>query len=102
MKNPYNLSYPRTNKEEILFTLISQKYVCYLDFPEMSKFSARISEIQNELSFDLVKVNSTRNSKFGNPFRYVVYRLPESEIQKAIDFYKKNNPSPEGIQYKIS
>ena len=102
MKNPYNLAFPRSNKEEILFTLINQKYVCYLDFPEISKFSARISEIQKELSFDLIKVNSTRNSKFGNPFRYVIYRISELQLQKAIAAYQKNNPNPEGIQYKVS
>jgi hypothetical protein len=101
MKNTYNLSFPRNNKEEILFTLINQKYVCYLDFPEISKFSARISEIQTQLGINLIKVNSTRNSKFGNPFRYVIYRVSDKEHEKAIEIYRKLNPNPDGIIYKV-
>lgn len=102
MKNPNNLSYPRNNKEEILFTLINTRHVSYLDFPEISRFGGRISEIQHKLGIQLKKVNSVRNSKFGNPFRFVIYRLPDEEFEKATAIYKKLNPDSDKISYKVN
>jgi hypothetical protein len=102
MKNTHNLSYPRNNKEEILFTLINRRHVSYLDFPEISNFSARISEIQTKLGIELNRVDSVRNSKFGNPFRFIIYRLPDKEFEKAMAIYVKMNPSPNGIIYKVN
>lgn len=45
-----NLSNPTTNKAEILYTLITNGSVSIKDFPYLSGFRTRISELVNDLN----------------------------------------------------
>lgn len=83
--------YPTTNIEEVLLTLITQGHVSIFDFPVLSGFRTRISELCRKYSIKLETQMIERNNKFGNRYKYGLHRLPEEEKEKAIALYKKLN-----------
>lgn len=83
--------YPTSNTEEILLTLILQGYVSIFDFPYLSSFRTRISELNNIHGLKLTRVLSNRTNKFANSYSYAIHRLPAEEKDKAISLYKKLN-----------
>ena len=83
--------YPTTNTEEILLTLILQGYVSIFDFPYLSGFRTRVSNLQLVHGLKLNRVLNKRNNKFGNSFSYAIHRLPPEEKESAILLYKKLN-----------
>lgn len=76
---------PTTNFQEILFTLIENGSCSIMDFPYLSGFRTRISEIKEQLV--LHKNYVTKVNKFGNHYSYAVHTLPSYEKQKAIGLY---------------
>jgi hypothetical protein len=83
-----NLPYPRTNTQEIVMTLIQQSYVSIFDFPYLSGYRTRVSELINEHGLKLTRKISTRCNKFGNSYSYAIYYLDGSEKDNAIKLYK--------------
>ena len=83
--------YPTTSTEEVLLTLILQGYVSIFDFPYLSGFRTRVSNLQLVHGLKLNRVLSNRNNKFGNSFSYAIHHLPLEEKDKAIALYKKLN-----------
>lgn len=65
---------PRTNREEILFQLLKHGSVSIMDFPYLSGFRTRVSEITKE-GLNLRSENITDYNKFGNKFTYVKHIL---------------------------
>jgi len=86
-----NFEYPTTNIEEVLLTLITQGHVSIFDFPYLSSFRTRISELCRKYSLKLETQMIERNNKFGNRYKYGLHRLPEDQKEKAIALYKKLN-----------
>jgi hypothetical protein len=84
-----NLLFPKSNKEEIILTLIQQAHVSIFDFPYLSGYRTRISEIINEHGLKLTRKISRRCNKFGNSYSYAIYYLEKSEKENAIALYKK-------------
>lgn len=84
-------SFPKTNIQEILLTLILQGYVSLFDFPVMSGYRTRVSQLQLIHGLKLDRVTDTRCNKFGNTYVYAIHKLPESEKEKAIELYNKLN-----------
>ena len=83
--------FPRTNVQEVLLTLILQKYVSYKDFSYMQGFRTRVSEINNKYGIRLDTVNSKEYNRFGNIMNFHIHKLPEDQKQKAIEVYLKIN-----------
>ena len=81
MKNPKN------NTQEVLLILINSGKVSIFDFPWLSGFRTRVSEIKNNYNLNLEAVNKTGKNRFGNTYTYVEHRLPKSEVKKAIQIY---------------
>lgn len=84
-------AFPKTSEQEVLLTLILQGYVSLFDFPVMSGFRTRISELKLKYGLNLDRKTETRCNKFSNEYRYSIHFLPESEKQKAIELYNKLN-----------
>ena len=80
------LPQPKTNTEEILLTLINTGSVSIIEFPWLSGFRTRVSEL-NRKGLNLVSEYKKKKNKFGNTFTYVVHKLPDTEIRKAKDMY---------------
>lgn len=80
------MKHPTTNFQEILFTLIENGCCSIMDFPYLSGFRTRISEIKEQLF--LAKTYVTKVNKFGNHYSYAVHTLEPIEKQKAIKLYE--------------
>jgi len=88
--------FPKSNIQEVLLTLIIQRNVSLFDFPTLSGFRTRVSNLQLTHGLKLETQMIKRCNKFGNPYRYALHRLPESEFEKAVKLYYKllnENPS---------
>jgi len=83
--------YPTTSTEEVLLTLILQGYVSIFDFPYLSGFRTRVSNLQLVHGLTLNRVLDKRNNKFNNSYSYAIHRLPPEEKENAIALYKKLN-----------
>jgi len=95
MKTQTNLfsgyEFPQSNEQEVLLTLILQGHVSIFDFPHLSGFRTRVSQLQTIHGLFLERVMDKRNNKFGNSYSYAIHRLTEAEKPKAIALYKKLN-----------
>lgn len=89
MKTTNELQLPKTNIQEVLYTLIAQGYVSIFDFPYMSGFRTRVSNLNLQYGLKINRVTDTRNNKFGNSYTYAIHKLPKEEKEKAIELYKK-------------
>lgn len=81
--------YPKSNTQEVLLTLITKGHVSIFDYPYLSGFRTRVSELILVHGLNLEKKQSERSNKFGNNYRYTIHFLPESEKEKAISLYHK-------------
>jgi hypothetical protein len=86
-----NLSNPKTNKAEILYTLIKKGSVSIKDFPYLSGFRTRISELVNEYDIKMIHISSTGVNKFGNSYTYKEHILPKIYRDFAIEKYNYIN-----------
>lgn len=83
--------FPKTSEQEVLLTLILQGYVSIFDFPYLSGFRTRVSQLQLIHGLKLNTVMDKRCNKYGNTYVYAIHKLPESEKEKAINLYNKLN-----------
>jgi len=81
--------YPKSNIQEVLLTLILQGSVSIFDFPTLSGFRTRVSNLGKKYNLKLETQMIKRNNKFGNPYRYALHKLPADEKEKAIEIYNK-------------
>lgn len=89
-----NLATPRNNKAEILYTLLERGSVSIKDFPYLSGFRTRISELVNEDSIPLLHENRRGENKFGNIYTYKEHILPDVFREITIQKYNAiNNPN---------
>lgn len=82
-----NLPQPKTNKQEVLYTLIEKGSVSIMDYPYLSSFRTRISELRNDIK--LQSENVLKFNKFGNHYTYVKHKLSVNDRQKAIELYNQ-------------
>lgn len=85
----YGLEYPKTNEQEVLLTLIIQGHVSIFDFPYLSGFRTRVSNIKKNRGLELERIFDKRCNKFGNEYVYIIHKLLDSNKKKAIEIYKK-------------
>jgi hypothetical protein len=85
LNNKHELPMPRTNFQEVLFTLINQGNCSFFDFEYLQGFRTRISDIRQNIK--ITTTMQSRCNKFGNTYSYAIHILPENELQNAIDLY---------------
>ena len=81
------LPQPKNNTQEILLTLINTGSVSIMEFPWLSGFRTRVSELKRVLNLDCER--KTKTNKFGNNFTYVIHKLKESDLEHARNIYLK-------------
>ena len=82
---------PKTNKAEILYTLIEKGSVSIKDFPYLSGFRTRISELINDDQIPLSHTTLSDTNKFGNSYYYKSHILSAQDKDLAIERYKSIN-----------
>ena len=80
---------PKTVTQEVLLTFIMQNTVSIKDFPYLSGFRTRISELKNRYGLIFETQMMLGVNKFGHEFRYACHHLPVSQIENAIELYNK-------------
>ena len=83
--------FPKTSEQEVLLTLILQGHVSIFDFPYLSGFRTRVSQLQTVHGLSLDRVMDKRCNKFGNTYSYVIHKLPKEQKEKAVLLYNKLN-----------
>jgi len=83
--------FPKTSGQEVLLTLILQGNVSIFDYPYLSGFRTRVSDLQLKHGLFLERIKDSRCNKFGNTYTYYIHKLPENQKLKAIDLYHKLN-----------
>lgn len=86
-----NLQKPTNNLTEILLTLITKGKASIIDYPYLSGFRTRISELKNEHNLPLNSKNIKEVNKFGNTFTYVEHILDQKHIELAHHIYIQLN-----------
>ncbi len=86
MKNTNDLKIPKTTIQEVLYTIIKKGHVSIFDFPYLSGFRTRVSDLNLKHNLNLERITSVRNNKFGNPYTYAIHKITDK--QKAIELYK--------------
>ena len=82
------LDNPNNNICEVLHTLITKGSVSIMDFPYMSGFRTRISEL-NKMGLDLSKKAIISKNKFNNSYIYINHILINKDL--AIKLYEELN-----------
>jgi hypothetical protein len=83
--------FPKTSEQEVLLTLILQGHVSIFDFPYLSGFRTRVSQLQTVHGLSLDRVMDKRCNKFGNTYSYAIHKLSEEQKEKAVLLYNKLN-----------
>ena len=78
---------PKTSTQEVLYTLIKKGYVSIFEFPYLSGFRTRVSDLNLKHNLNLERITSVRNNKFGNSYTYAIHKVRDK--QKAIELYKE-------------
>jgi len=82
-------TYPKTNLQEVLLTLILKGNVTLFDFPVMAGFRTRVSNLVLDYGLNLETTKAKRCNKFGNSYTYHIHKLPVDQKDKAIAIYNK-------------
>ena len=76
---------PTTNNHEILYHLIKYGAVDIFDFPYLSGFRTRVSNLKLNYGVEMFEMNKQHVNKFGRKITYVRHYLSDKE--KAIEIY---------------
>ncbi|WP_165929986.1 hypothetical protein [Flavobacterium caseinilyticum] len=85
------LPQPKSNRQEVLLTLIKNGKVSIEDYPYLSGFRTRVSELTLEHGLILKSKPVNAKNKFGRTITYVEHHLEENEIENAIAIYNSIN-----------
>lgn len=81
---------PKTNKDEIILTLIMAGKVSIMDFPYLSGFRTRVSEIRDLFMKKGLPLHTSMNTginKFKRTYLYAVHQIDLKNIQEIIKIY---------------
>ena len=82
---------PKTSTQEVLLHLILFKTASIIDFPTLSGFRTRISQLILDHGLFLEREFIHGFNKFGNTTKYAKHMLPDNQKEKAIEIYYKIN-----------
>lgn len=80
-------NFPKTSEQEVLLTLITQGHVSIFDFPYLSGFRTRVSQLQKDKGIVLERFLDKRCNKFGNTYTYAIHKLNPNQKEFAINIY---------------
>lgn len=80
---------PKTVLQEVLLTLIVNGEVSLIDFPYLSGFRTRISELKNRYGIVTETYRKKGRNKFGNSYTLVVHKLNKEHREKAWEVYEE-------------
>ena len=83
------LNKPRTNIQEVLYTLINNRSVSCFDFPYLQGFRTRVSELRRKYNITIIDTALPEVNKFGNCYSYIVHSISDEEVNKCIEVYKQ-------------
>lgn len=83
------LPQPKTVTQEVLHCLIINGKVSIKDFPYLSGFRTRVSELKHKYGLLFTTKKHLGVNKFGHEFIYACHYLPASQIENAINIYNK-------------
>lgn len=86
---PMELPQPKTNTQEVLYHLITYGHVSIMDFPYLSGFRTKVSELRNKHEVIFGTTFEKAQNKFGNYYTYAFHKLPVDMKDKAISIYKQ-------------
>lgn len=87
----HGFKHPKTSEQEVLLTLIIQGSVSIFDFPWLSEFRTRVSDLQLIHGLKLDRKTETKKNKFGNTYNFAIHTLNESERENVILLYNRLN-----------
>ena len=82
---------PKTSTQEVLLHLILFKTASIIDFPTLSGFRTRISQLILDHGLFLEREFIHGFNKFGNPTKYAKHTLPDNQKEAAIKLYQQLN-----------
>lgn len=84
---------PKNCTQEVLLTLILNGKVSIFDFPYLSGFRTRISDLRLKHGLNIHSENKKHKNKFNRIYTYAEHHLSEAEREKAIRIYSQLNNS---------
>lgn len=88
---------PRTNIQEVLFEMISSGEVSIMDFPYLSGFRTRVSELHRKYGIKIKTISREGVNKFGNKYKYAVHS--PIDYAHALDVYKEMSSKVKILNY---
>lgn len=82
---------PKNDRADVLLTLINNGNASIEDFPKLSGFRTRISELHVKYGLELIYQPVKGTNRHGNTITYRRHILPEYEKETAIELYHKIN-----------
>ncbi len=80
---------PQTNTQEVLYTLIENGKVSIFDYPYLSGFRTRISELKNKYGLKIETKKMQNINRFGNNYTFSMHYLVDK--QQAVSLYEQIN-----------
>lgn len=74
---PMQLPAPKTTMQEVLLTLINKGEVSIMDYPYLSGFRTRISELTNRYGVVLETQMLKGRNKYDRRFKYALHKLKD-------------------------
>ena len=84
-----NINKPTSSLQEVLYCLITKGKASIVDFPYLSGFRSRISNLVLDHDLILESEMGYGVNKHGRKFHFAIHILPKSEIENALIIYKK-------------
>lgn len=75
---------PLTNTQEVLYTLIKKGSVSIFDYPYLSGFRTRVSDLKLKYNLSIETIKAQRTNKFGNVYTYAIHKLKDKEHAKEV------------------
>jgi hypothetical protein len=83
------LSRPTNNNQEVLYKAIQTGKVSLMDFPHLSGFRTRVSNLRHNYGINFDSTGRIKAvNKHGRKISFVIHKLPDEEVEKAISVYK--------------
>lgn len=82
-----DLPRPKTSTQEVLLTLINKGEVSIFDFPYLSGFRTRVSELVRRYKLPIETTLKDGENKFGNHYKYASHKLLQEDKEAAIKIY---------------
>jgi len=91
IQNFSDLPKPKSDKADVLLTLIKNGKASIEDYKYLAGFRTRISELSRKHNLNLLSRSVTGKNRFDNTITYQEHILPENEKEVAIELYHQIN-----------